>query len=78
MITVDIAQAGSSLPAIIEKAFAGEEVYITRPDHTSVRLVPQQSVKKLPLLGLMEGQFTIPDDWKEWPEEEARALGIID
>ena len=29
-------------------------------------------------LGLMKGQATIPDDFGEWEEEEAKLLGIIE
>lgn len=78
MITVDITQASTSLPVIIAKALAGEEVYITHPGYSSVRLVPQEPAKKLPLLGLMKGKIELADNFDEWSEEEARSLGIID
>jgi prevent-host-death family protein len=77
---ITLTEAKAKLSQVIEKAMAGEEITITRMGKPAVELVPSKKSKKLPLLGLMQGKGIIYDEatFNEWPEEEARALGIID
>ena len=41
-------------------------------------LAPLKVSREPRKLGTLKGQGWMAPDWKEWPEEEARALGIID
>lgn len=43
-----------------------------------VRISRYEPIKVQRRLGLMAAQATIPDNFDEWPEEEAKILGIID
>lgn len=78
MITVNITEAKAKLAEYVRLASAGQEVIITQMGKPSARLTPMPAMEKKPFLGLLAGTVTLPDDWDEWPEEEARALGMID
>lgn len=78
MITVNITEAKARLSEFVRIAAGGEEVVITQMGRPSARLTPMPVEEKTPFLGFLKGTITLPEDWDEWPEEEARALGIID
>lgn len=78
METVNVTEAKAKFSAIVERVCAGEEVVVTRHGKPAVKIIPAEPKKKFRLLGLYEGQGWMAPDFDEWPEEEARALGIID
>jgi prevent-host-death family protein len=78
MTLVTITEAKANLSKLVAMAERGEEVVIGRagkPVATLAAVKPKRGPIKL---GLAEGQGWMADDFDEWPEEEARALGIID
>ncbi len=64
MTTVNIHAAKTQLSCLIEAVAAGEEVIIARAGQPVARLVPIEPVgRSRRRLGLLDGQFTIPDDF---------------
>lgn len=79
MITVSITEAVSNLPALLQRVQVGEEMAITQSGETIARVLPPQPLPDASKrIGFFKGNMWIADDFDEWPEEEARALGIID
>jgi prevent-host-death family protein len=78
MTLVTITEAKANLSKLIATVERGEEVIICRAGKPVARLSPIKTQRKPIKLGLAEGQCRIAPDFDEWPEEEARALGIID
>ncbi len=78
--TYSIGEAKTQLSKLVRQAEQGEEVILRRGSHPVVRLVAltgtDATVKRTP--GRMRGRLTVPDDFDEWPEDIARALGIIE
>ena len=77
------ASGGVSSIADVEALYAIQidgidEVIIGRAGKPVATLSPLKTQRKPIKLGLADGQIWMAPDWKEWPEEEARALGIID
>lgn len=73
-----VTAAKANLSKLLARAETGEEIVIGRAGRPIAMLVPYKAKRKAVRLGLGNGQGWIAPDWKEWPEEEARALGIID
>ena len=74
MQTITLDEAQTRLPALIETAVAGEEIFITR-DGLLVQLVPQTPTKRKRQFGSARGliqmapEFDEPmDDFKEYME----------
>jgi antitoxin (DNA-binding transcriptional repressor) of toxin-antitoxin stability system len=58
---------------------AGENIIVTRQGKPVVRIDAFDSLpRRKSLIGLFEGQLHIPDDFDEWPEDVARAFGMIE
>jgi antitoxin (DNA-binding transcriptional repressor) of toxin-antitoxin stability system len=63
MVSMNLQQARSALPALVEAALNGEEVVIAQDGNPMVRLVPCQ-VRKTPRQpGRLRGQIRIGDDF---------------
>jgi prevent-host-death family protein len=77
MTLITITEAKANLSRLIAMVERGEEVVITRWGKPVATLTRFQPPKKPVKLGALRGQIWMAPDWKEWPEEEARALGII-
>lgn len=78
MIMANITEVKARLSEFVKIAAGGEEVIITQMGRPAARLAPLPESSKQPFLGFLAGAVKLPEDWDEWPEEEARALGIID
>jgi prevent-host-death family protein len=78
MHAMNITEVKMRLSEVVNQVIAGEDVIIERMGKPVVRISRYEPSEELPRLGLMAGQATIPDDFDEWPLEEALALGIID
>jgi prevent-host-death family protein len=78
--TYSIGEAKTQLSKLVRMAEEGEDVVLRRGDQPVARLVPIEPPKKGPKRtpGRMRGRGYVPDDFDEWPEDIARALGIID
>jgi antitoxin (DNA-binding transcriptional repressor) of toxin-antitoxin stability system len=78
--TYSIGEAKTQLSKLVREAEAGEEVVLRRGSQPVVRLVALTgngaTVKRTP--GRMRGRLEVPDDFDEWPEDIAKALGIIE
>jgi antitoxin (DNA-binding transcriptional repressor) of toxin-antitoxin stability system len=78
--TYSIGEAKTQLSKLVRQAEEGEEVILRRGAHPVVRLVAitgdGATVKRTP--GRMRGRLSVPDDFDEWPEDIAKALGIIE
>ncbi len=81
----------TDLKSVVEEvAKTGQEIVLGDGDKPVARLVPvpnessqnelseEEKQRRSRRLGCFAGQIWMADDFDEWPEEEARALGIID
>ncbi|MCA3269711.1 MAG: type II toxin-antitoxin system prevent-host-death family antitoxin [Alphaproteobacteria bacterium] len=76
---LNISQAKATFSAVVERAAAGEDFIITKMGKPYAKVTKIEEPKKKKLLGLYEGHdFKIADDFDEWPEDIARAFGMID
>jgi antitoxin (DNA-binding transcriptional repressor) of toxin-antitoxin stability system len=78
--TYGIGEAKTQLSKLVHLAEEGEEVVLRRGPTPVVRLVAitpaEAGVRRKP--GRMRGRVRVPEDFDEWPEDIARALGIAD
>ena len=66
---IAIAEAKAQFAELIRRAEAGEAVEITRYGRPVARIVAAERPVGRPLIGAMEGAFTLPDDMFEGDEE---------
>ncbi len=78
MTLVTITEAKANLSKLLALVERGEEVVIGRAGKPVATLTPITPQPKKRILGQANGQGWMAPDFDEWPEEEARALGIID
>lgn len=78
MIVLNLTEAKAKFSQVVEKALQGEEIVITKMGKPAVKISSYTEPKTFNRLGFMQGQAKIPDDFDQWPSEEAEALGIID
>jgi len=78
--TYGIGEAKTQLSKLVRQAEEGEDVVLRRGPRPVVRLVALavngDAVKRTP--GRMRGRVSVPEDFDEWPEDIAKALGIIE
>jgi antitoxin (DNA-binding transcriptional repressor) of toxin-antitoxin stability system len=63
--TVDVAEAQSQLPALIELALAGNEVVIAEGDKPLARLVPVARLRNKRVAGLNRGTIWVSEDFDD-------------
>ena len=78
MTLVTVTQAKANLSKLLAMAERGGEVIIGRAERPAATLTPISPKRKKRVLGLGQGKGWMSQDFDTWPEEEARALGIID
>ncbi len=78
MTLVTVTEAKANLSKLLAMVERGEEVVIGRAGLPVATLSPVVPKPKARVLGLGKGKGWMAPDFDEWPEEEARALGIID
>jgi hypothetical protein len=61
----------------VRSLFHKLEVIVTKMGKPAVKISSYESIVGNKRLGLMKGKATIPDDFGEWTEAEAKSLGII-
>lgn len=64
----NVSEAKAKLSKLIDMAYHGEEVIIAKNNLPLVELVPHKPKGKRKL-GLLEGKFSVPDDFNEESEE---------
>jgi len=65
---VNISEAKTNLSKLIDMVYHGEEVIIAKNNSPIVELVIHKP-KRVVKLGLLEGKFTVPDDFNDEDEE---------
>jgi prevent-host-death family protein len=79
MSSYTIGEAKTNLSKLIAAAERGEPVEIRRGKLPVVRLVPVPPADRpLRQPGAFKGEMKIADDFDTWPDDIAKALGIID
>ncbi len=79
MLTINLTDAKANLSAIMTRLEeTGEGFFIKRMGKIIAEVKKYQKPKKKKYIGWYDGEIWMADDFDEWPEEEARALGIID
>jgi antitoxin (DNA-binding transcriptional repressor) of toxin-antitoxin stability system len=78
--TYGIGEAKTQLSKLVHMAEQGEDVVLSRGHRPVVRLVAiadePARVKRSP--GRMRGRVRVGEDFDQWPEDIAQALGILD
>jgi prevent-host-death family protein len=76
MKTVNIHEAKTNFSRLVERVSKGESVVIAKAGKPMVKLVPLDEAERRPArrLGSMIGEFTTPDDFDRWGEEEIAEL----
>ena len=69
MHEVDLKEAQTRLPELIDEAASGEEVVITRGDGASFKIVPLVEPEPHPTFGSAKGLIKMGDDFDEPLEE---------
>ncbi len=67
-MTVSVHEAKTHLSRLLQQIAAGEDVIITRSGQPVARLVPIEET--LPVFGVDEGRFVVPDDFDDPLDEE--------
>ena len=73
-----VTDAKAKFSQVVESVLQGEEVIVTKMGKPAVKISVYESTTENNRLGLMKGKATIPDDFGEWDELEAKSLGIIE
>jgi prevent-host-death family protein len=80
MASYSVGEAKTQLSKLIREAERGGEVVLRRGNRPVARLVPITSpdgdTKRHP--GRLKGRVRVHDDFDQWPQDVARALGIIE
>ncbi len=79
-IDVNIHDAKTHFSRLVREVEAGGEVIVKRGKTPVARLsaYSEPAAKEPRKLGALKGQIWIADDFDEWPEDVARAFGMID
>lgn len=79
MELLNITQAKAQLSSVIERVTTkGEEFIIGKAGKPVAKIIPYQPAQKKRRFGFLKGQIKIADDFDTWPDDIAKALGIID
>jgi prevent-host-death family protein len=74
MGVVNIYEAKTHLSRLVDQAAAGEEIVIAKAGKPMAKLVPLNQARRPIQLGVLEGKYTVPDDFDTMFEEEIRAM----
>ena len=74
MAHVGMHEAKTQLSRLVKRAQAGEEIVIAVDGKPAVKLVPVGQPRRVPVLGIDSGIFTVPDDFNELSEDELGAF----
>jgi prevent-host-death family protein len=74
METVNIHEAKTHLSRLVDKAAKGEPFIIAKAGKPLVKVVPLAEDKPVQRIGFLDGQFNVPDDFKEFGRAEIEAM----
>ena len=74
MHQVNVEEAKSHLPDLIDAAVSGEEVVIAKDDQHAVKLVPISQARPRPQFGSAKGLISMSDDFDEPLEDFAEYM----
>jgi prevent-host-death family protein len=74
MTTVNVHEAKTHFSRLLERVHAGEDIVIAKAGRPIARLVPYRQTQGKRKLGLMAGQFTVPEDFDRMGADEIHAL----
>lgn len=74
MAAVNIHDAKTRFSRLVEQVEAGAEIVIARAGRPVARLVPYTTARAPRRLGLMAGQFSVPDDFDAMGADEIARL----
>ena len=78
MQIINLTDAKAKFSEVISQTEMGEEFIVTKMGKPVARISHADKDIKPSILGLMTGQSQIPDDFNQWPAEEAGFLEISD
>ncbi len=78
MQTLNVTEAKAKFSEVVERVVGGENIIVTRMGKPVVKISRYEPAKVRQRTGHFRGQIKISDQFDEWSDEEARALGIID
>jgi prevent-host-death family protein len=70
MVTVNIHEAKTQLSKLVDRAAKGEPFIIAKAGKPLVKVVPIDAPKRPQRLGLLKGQFKVPDDFNTMGQDE--------
>lgn len=74
MSTVNIHEAKTHFSRLVDEAASGSPVIIAKAGKPVAMLVPIEPVKKPKRIGMLEGQFKVPDDFDTMFQAEIEAM----
>jgi prevent-host-death family protein len=74
METINIHEAKTHLSRLVEKAAKGEPFIIAKAGKPMVKVVPLEDEKPVRRIGMLDGMFKVPDDFKEFGRAEIEAM----
>ncbi|MGR3742611.1 MAG: type II toxin-antitoxin system Phd/YefM family antitoxin [Pseudooceanicola nanhaiensis] len=72
---IAIAEAKAQFAELIRRVEAGEAIELTRYGRPVARIVAAERAVGKPLIGAMEGAFSLPEDMFDGDEDIARMFG---
>ena len=78
MDMLNISEAKAQLSAVIERVSKGEDILIGKAGKPVAKIVRYEPAHKNKRWGCFKGRIKVADDFDEWPEDIAKALGMID
>ena len=76
--TLNLTEAKAKFSDVVERAAQGEEIIVTKMGKPVVKIMRYEPSRMHRRIGLFTGKIHIAEDFDEWPEDMARALGMID
>jgi prevent-host-death family protein len=70
MVTVNIHEAKTQRSKLVDRAAKGEPFIIAKAGKPLVKVVPIDAPKRPQRLGLLKGQFKVPDDFNTMGQDE--------
>ena len=73
-----VTDAKAKFSQVVESVLQGEEIIVTKMGKPAVKISAYEPITENKRLGLMKGQATIPDNFCEWNDSEAKLLEITE
>ncbi len=78
MLHYTVTEAKAKFSELFEKAFAGEEIIVSKMGDKAIKISPIKANKPEEFFGFMKTDYLIGEDFDTLPDEIARAFGMID